>query len=125
MLASLAAGSGLTVLLLRQFRRGADPIARLASLAVLVVCSSAAAVYVLGAQMTGQFEGVVTRTDALYFTVITVITMATIGYGDIHPVGQGARVLVTLMVVFDLLFVGALGSALATQLRRRFPEQPL
>lgn len=122
MLASLAAGSGLTVLLLRQFRRGADPIARLASLAVLVVCSSAAAVYILGAQMTGQFEGVVTRTDALYFTVIT---MATIGYGDIHPVGQGARVLVTLMVVFDLLFVGALGSALATQLRRRFPEQPL
>lgn len=117
-LASGAVGAGLVVLVLRQFRLGADPIARLASLAVIVATASSASVYLLDAQAPGQFEGIATRTDALYFTVIT---MATIGYGDIYPVGQAARVLTTLLVVFDLVFVAALGSALGAQLRRRFP----
>lgn len=118
-LASSVVAAGLVVLMVRQFRHGADPIARLASLAVIVVVMSSAGIYLLGAQVPGQFVGISTRTDALYFTVVT---MATIGYGDIHPVGQAARLLTTLLVVFDLVFVGALGSALSSQLRRRFPE---
>ncbi|WP_010532739.1 potassium channel family protein [Brachybacterium squillarum] len=83
-----------------------------------LVVASSVTVYLLGAQVPDQFVGIGTRTDALY---VTVVTMATIGYGDIHPVGQAARLLTTLLAVFDLNFVGALGSALSMQLRRRFP----
>lgn len=50
-----------------------------------------------------QFEGIHTRTDALYFTVTTI---ATVGYGDIHAVQTLAKVLVTLQMLFDLVYLG-------------------
>ena len=55
----------------------------------------------------GQFSELQTRTDALYFTVAT---LGTVGYGDVHPVGQAARVLATIQIAFDLVFVAALVS---------------
>jgi len=43
------------------------------------------------------------RTDALYFT----ITMfATVGFGDISPVSQSARVVVMLQMLLDLVILG-------------------
>ena len=50
-----------------------------------------------------QFEGIHTRTDALYFTVTTI---ATVGYGDIHASQTLAKVLVTLQMLFDLVYLG-------------------
>ena len=50
-----------------------------------------------------QFEGIHTRTDALYFTVTTI---ATVGYGDIHASQTFAKVLVTLQMLFDLVYLG-------------------
>lgn len=44
-----------------------------------------------------------TRTDALYFTVTV---FSTVGFGDLSPVSQGARVIVTIQMVLDLLLVG-------------------
>lgn len=69
------------------------------------------------------------RTDALYF-VVTVF--ATVGFGDISPVSEVARVLVTLQMVCDLLVIGVVVRAmlLAVQhadVRRRpgrGPEDP-
>ena len=48
-----------------------------------------AGTYVVLADHPGQMEGIETKIDALYFTVTT---LATVGFGDIHPVGQVARV---------------------------------
>ena len=63
-----------------------------------------------------QFADLATKTDALYFTLST---LATVGFGDVHATGQLARALVSLQIVFDLVFVAALISVLTTQLRAR------
>jgi voltage-gated potassium channel len=44
-----------------------------------------------------------TRTDALYFT-ITIF--ATVGFGDISPTSQTARLLVSAQMILDLLVLG-------------------
>lgn len=56
-------------------------------------------VYLAVNRDVGQFEGLETRVDALYFTVTT---LSTVGYGDVHATGQSARLLVTLQILFDL-----------------------
>jgi hypothetical protein len=45
---------------------------------------------------TEQVSGLNTRTDALYFTLVT---MATVGFGDIHAEGQFARAMVICLIV--------------------------
>ena len=64
-----------------------------------------AASYVILAEgdPTSFSQGVLTRTDGLYFTVTT---FATVGFGDIAPVSQVARRLVTGQMVLDLLVIG-------------------
>jgi hypothetical protein len=44
-----------------------------------------------------------TRTDTLYFTVTV---FATVGFGDISPVSQAARLLVIAQMILDLLVLG-------------------
>ena len=44
-----------------------------------------------------------TRLDALYFTVTT---FATVGYGDIAPVSQAARLVALLQMVLGLILLG-------------------
>ena len=63
-----------------------------------------AVVYVLLAGSDpGAFTEPLTRTDSLYF-VVTVF--ATVGFGDIAPVSEVARVLTTVQMVLDLLLIG-------------------
>jgi hypothetical protein len=50
-----------------------------------------------------------TRLDALYFTVTT---FATVGYGDISPVSQVARLAALLQMVIGLLLVGVIARLL-------------
>ncbi|WP_256794779.1 potassium channel family protein [Terrabacter sp. Ter38] len=62
-----------------------------------------------------------TRLDALYYTVTT---FATVGYGDISPVSQTARLVATLQMLLGLVFLGLVARVItgATQLgmkRRR------
>jgi voltage-gated potassium channel len=49
------------------------------------------------------FSQSLNRTDALYFTVTV---FASVGFGDITAVTQGARVLVIIQMVGDLILVG-------------------
>ena len=57
-----------------------------------------------------QFEGLSTRLDAVYYTVTT---LATVGYGDIHPVAQPARAVATFQMLLNLAFVGIVVRVLA------------
>ena len=45
---------------------------------------------------------------------MTVVT--TVGFGDITPVGQAARAIVTVQMIFDLLFLGVAVRILGTSL---------
>lgn len=69
----------------------------------LLVLAFATVYFVLALNVDGQFQGIANRTDALYFTVSTV---ATVGFGDVHASGSIARALVTMQMIFDLIYLG-------------------
>jgi voltage-gated potassium channel Kch len=68
------------------------------------------------AALPNQFAELTNKTDALYFNIST---LATVGFGDVHPVGQLARAAVTLQIVFNLVFLGAAVSVISGFFRRR------
>ncbi|GAA4323145.1 potassium channel family protein [Streptomyces venetus] len=84
-------------------------ISLLMCLAVLVFASG----YYALAQRPGQFVGLHTRVDALYFTVVT---LATVGYGDITPSGQEARMVTVLQILYTFVFLTAAATALTRRL---------
>jgi len=56
-------------------------------------------------QQVNAFTEPLSRTDGLYFTVTT---FATVGYGDITPVTELARVIVTIQMLVGLVAVGVI-----------------
>ena len=60
--------------------------------------------YVVATNNPQQFVGLSTRLDAIYFSTATA---ATVGFGDVHATGQLARALVTLHMVFNIVFIAA------------------
>lgn len=87
----------------------------------LVSIAFFATVYYRMSEQPGQFSGLVTRTDGLYFTLVTA---ATVGYGDIHPSGQGARIAVMINIAFNLVFLGAGASVAMDRIKQRRRERP-
>lgn len=71
--------------------------------------------YLVAKSGQGQFSGLDTKTDALYFAVTT---LATVGYGDIYASGQAARVVVTVQQIFNLAVIATGASVLANHLAR-------
>jgi voltage-gated potassium channel len=71
--------------------------------------------YLLEHGHPGSFTEPLTRTDALYLGV-TVFT--TVGFGDITPVTQTARALVTGQMVGNLLVLGVALRVILTAVRR-------
>ena len=71
-------------------------------LVALLVLGFAAVYYAMDADQ-GQFDGLATRVDSVYFVVTT---LSTVGYGDIHATGTAARVVVTLQILTNLAFLG-------------------
>ena len=114
-IASLLGLAVVGAVIIRHLRRGDDPVGRLFLLLMVAVAVIALSFHAVS-MIPGQFEGLETRTDALYFTVVT---LATIGYGDIHPVGQTARALVVVAMGFHVVFLTFLVSAISRRLGER------
>jgi voltage-gated potassium channel Kch len=72
--------------------------------------------YLIERNTPGQFAGLSTRTDALYYTVVT---LGTVGYGDVHAVGQAARAVTMVQITFDLVVIGVLVAVASAQLADR------
>jgi Ion channel len=98
--------------------RGIEAVAVTVPLFILLF----AATYLLLSQNdpTNFSDAPLTRTDTLYFTVTT---FATVGFGDITPTSQFARVLVTAQMILDLIVLGAVVRVFigAVQFARRSP----
>ncbi|MCW2533265.1 MAG: hypothetical protein JWP62_2835 [Blastococcus sp.] len=71
----------------------------------LLIVVFAATYCTVDAQQAGAFSEPLSRTDGLYFTVTV---FATVGFGDITPISQLARVLVTTQMLVGLLTVGVI-----------------
>lgn len=114
-LAVLSIG-GLIVLTLtsnRFTRRISISDTQLGALAAIVgvVCYGTAGTYALRA----GFDDVETVLDALYFTLITATT---VGYGDIHPLTEEARLFVTSLVVLGPATIAATAGSVFSPILR-------
>ncbi len=96
----------------RPFRTAVEAIVLVVALLVFGFSS----VFVAINHGDGQFVGLVTRVDSVYFTVTT---MSTVGFGDIHAAGQAARVAVSIQIAFDLSFLALSVRLLASAVRQR------
>lgn len=99
---------GVTVLQIRAITRAAHPAVRaveaLATTVPLFLLLFAAAYFLVAQDDPGNFSThTLARTDALYFTVTI---FATVGFGDISPTSQIARLLVSGQMILDLLVLG-------------------
>lgn len=97
-------------------------LARLVLALELVLVIFSLVYYVLGRDHPDEFVGLHTRLDALYFSMVTV---STVGYGDVSAHGQVARALVTCQLAFNLIFVGALLGLFQSRLQERSTTAPL
>lgn len=74
----------------------------LAILLSLALNSFTLAYWTLSWDHPSSFSEPLTKVDALYFTLTT---FSTTGYGDIHPVAQTARAVVSAQLVIDVLLL--------------------
>ncbi|WP_446219365.1 potassium channel family protein [Micromonospora sp. IBHARD004] len=72
--------------------------------------------YVVADSQPGQFVGLDTRVDALYFALTT---LTTVGYGDVHAQGQIARILVCVQMAFSIGVIATGASIVVKQLAQR------
>lgn len=81
--------------------------------------------YLLDRNSPGSFTEPMTRFDAVYFTVTV---FATVGFGDIAAVSEGARGAATAQMIGDIVLVGVLAKillgAVQVGLRRRATANP-
>ncbi|WP_116951114.1 potassium channel family protein [Jiangella endophytica] len=121
--AFVAGVAGLIWLTLHEVRRFAAHLdqakARVSGLLTVlyvVVVFFALAYYLMERNDPDQFAGLETRTDALYFAIVT---LGTVGYGDVHAAGQEARIAAMVQIVFDLVVIGALFAVASSQIAHR------
>ncbi|MET0829183.1 MAG: potassium channel family protein [Microbacterium sp.] len=100
---------GIAVWQIRSIMRSPFPglraIEALAITAPLYLILFAATYYLLSTDDPANFSADgLSRIDTLYFTVTT---FSTVGYGDISPASEAARLLVSVQMILNLLVLGA------------------
>ena len=90
---------------------GALVVGILAGLLVFALVDYAVAVY-----RPGEFAGLDTRVDALYFALSTLLT---VGYGDVSAQGQVARSLLCVQMAFNVTVIAGSASLIAQKFAQR------
>lgn len=89
----------------------------------LFILVFAAVYYETARDSPSTFSEAMSRTDSLYFTVTT---FASVGFGDITPVSQTARIVVMIQMIGDLILLGfvahAIVGAVQVGIRRKQPD---
>lgn len=123
---SLLAWAVLVVLLRVESRRsrvGQEPryhrVQQLLTALYLLVLGFALLYIVTETAAPEQFAGMANRTDALYFSVTI---MGTVGFGDVHAAGTPARLMVTVQMLFNLIYLGTALRVLSAGISRPEPD---
>ncbi|MFI5533602.1 potassium channel family protein [Kitasatospora sp. NPDC051853] len=120
----LTFAGALTVLagfLLREIRREYLALPGRPAMAILLLSALTLVVFASTYYaLADEFTGLSTRIDALYFTVVT---LATVGFGDVTPSGQAARVVVMLQILYTLVFLTAGATTVSRRLHERMAER--
>ncbi|MEH0935848.1 potassium channel family protein [Micromonospora psammae] len=99
--------------------RGESEVRSLIRLSVALfagLLTFALADYVVAMSRPDEFANLDTRIDALYFALAT---LTTIGYGDVHPQGQIARLVVCAQMAFSIGVIATGASIVVRQLTER------
>lgn len=81
-------------------------------LTVLVFASIDAAI----AKTPGQFTGLASKLDGVYFAITT---LTTVGFGDIHAQGAQARAFVTVQMAYNVVMLSAAVAVGTARVQRR------
>jgi CDP-diglyceride synthetase len=114
---------------IREITRASRPELRameaLATTAPLYLLLFATVYYLVEHTAASSFSESLSRTDSLYFTVTV---FSTVGFGDITPLSEAARLLVTGQMMVNLLLIGVaarlLVSAVQQGRRQQNPSAP-
>lgn len=72
--------------------------------------------YGLAVHQPGQFNGLDTRVDGLYFALSTLLT---VGFGDVSAQGQTARILLCVQMAFNITAIAGSASLVARKVTQR------
>lgn len=115
---------GLVAFQVRAIIRATHPALRavgaLATSVPLFLLLFAGTYFVMGRLAADSFSEPLTRTDALYFTVTV---FATVGFGDITPLTEGARAVVTGQMIAGIVILG-LGVRIIVDAVKRGQQRP-
>ena len=90
--------------ILRAAFPGVRAVEALATTGPLYLLLFSATYFLMSHTSTGNFNvSALTRTDSLYFAVTV---FATVGFGDISPASQAARIAVTAQMILNLIVLG-------------------
>lgn len=90
--------------IVRAAHPGSVPSRPLATTVLLFLLLFAATYFLMSHTSSSNFNvHALTRTDSIYFTVTV---FATVGFGDISPASQVARLVVTAQMIFNLIVLG-------------------
>jgi hypothetical protein len=97
-------------------------VASLAQFITMLVVSFSTVYYVLGVRYDDQVSGIATKIDALYFTVVT---LSTVGFGDITATGQAARAVVTVNILANVALLAVALRVVSWAWRERGGQESL
>lgn len=124
----LIAFLAIVVVQVRAILRASQPVLRaitgFGAALPLFVLVFASTYLLMDATAPGAFTEPLSHTDALYFTVTV---FATVGFGDIAPRSQGARLATTIQMIGGLLVLGLLARVVVSAVqdtRQRQQRQP-
>jgi len=115
-LALVAVVYGIRRQLLRHIRQPGAPLGGLVVGIVAGLLLFASLDYCIAIYAPGQFSGLATRTDALYFALSTLLT---VGFGDVHAVGQTARALLCIQMALNVIVLATAASLVAREFNAR------
>jgi drug/metabolite transporter (DMT)-like permease len=101
---------------LRQLRQADAPVGALVVGILAGLLVFALIDYGVAVHRPGQFSGMDSRVDALYFALSTLLT---VGFGDITADGQGARVLVCVQMAFNITAIAGSASLVTRKFTTR------